>query len=446
MVPLPLYESLKAHAKKGRSPFHMPGHKGKLRGWELEQAAFLDVTEIPDTGSLFDDLGPTRAAEELATQYFGTARTLFSAGGSTLCIQAMMRLCAPQGGTVICSRAMHRSAVNAMALLGIDPVYLYPDHSAGPYFAGRVTPESVAEALREHPDARAVYLTSPDYYGVMSDIRGICEQADRYRVPVIVDNAHGAHLYPLDPQLHPVVQGAAMSADSAHKTLPVLTGGSFLQIGRAAYVQQAKAAMELFGSTSPSYLILTSLDWCRDWLEHGGEEMVRTSADQCRAVKSMAESMGLLQPEGLCDPFHIALSGANMTAGGVRSGELLRAMGVEPEYASADGIILMPSPMNSKYDYEILRRALEHLPHTGGDRSSCGVRSLPRPRTVMRLREALLAPAEEFPVDRCLGRIAAQVKCPCPPAIPIVMPGEEMDADCIAALKNFGVMNIKVVK
>lgn len=443
---LPLYESLRSHAQKGRSPFHMPGHKGKLPGWELDQAAFLDITEIPDTGSLFDDLGPTRAAEELATQYFGTARTLFSAGGSTLCIQAMLRLCAPQGGTVLCSRVMHRSAINAMALLGIDPVYLYPDHSAGPYFAGRVTPGAVAAALREHPDARAVYLTSPDYYGVMSDIRGICAQADRHHVPVIVDNAHGAHLYPLDPQLHPVVQGAVMSADSAHKTLPVLTGGSFLQIGRAEYIQQAKAAMELFGSTSPSYLILASLDRCRDWLENGGDAMIRAAADRCRAVKSLAEGMGFLQPEGLCDPFHIAFSSGNLTAGGARSGELLRAMGVEPEYASADGIILMPSPMNSEHDYEMLRRALERLPRTRSARFGCGARSLPRPKTVMRLREALLSPAEELPVDRCLGRIAAQVKCPCPPAIPVVMPGEELDSDCVAALKNFGVMNIKVVK
>lgn len=441
---VPIYESLKSHAKKGRCPFHMPGHKGQLLGWELEQAALLDMTEIPDTGSLFDDLGPTRAAEELATQYFGTARTFFSAGGSTLCIQAMLRLCAPQGGTVICSRVLHRSAVNAMALLGIDPVYLYPDGSAGPHFAGRVTPESVARALREHPDARAVYLTSPDYYGVMSDIRSICARAEQYHVPVIVDNAHGAHLYPLDPQLHPVVQGAAMSADSAHKTLPVLTGGSFLQIGRAEYVPQAKAAMALFGSTSPSYLILTALDRCREWLGSGGENQIRTAAERCRDVKAFAGRMGFLQPEGVCDPFHIALSGANMAYGGVRSGELLRTAGIEPEYAAADGIILMPSPMNSNRDYDRLCRSLERLPLTAQARSGCG--ALPSPRPAMRLREAILAPAEELPVEQSRGRTAAEVKCPCPPAIPVVMPGEIIDGACAEALKNFGVSKIKVVK
>lgn len=441
----PLYDSLKNHHKKGRSPFHMPGHKGKLPGWELENAAFLDITEIPDTGSLFDDLGPTRAAEELATQYFGTARTLFSAGGSTLCIQAMLRLCAPHGGTVICSRVMHRSAVNAMALLGIDPVYLYPDRSAGACFAGRVTPESVAAALREHPDARAVYLTSPDYYGVMSDIRGICAQADAYHVPVIVDNAHGAHLYPLDPQLHPVAQGAAMSADSAHKTLPVLTGGSLLQIGRAAYVPQAKAAMELFGSTSPSYLIMASLDRCREWLSGGaGELQIRTAAETCRAAKEYARQLGFIQPGGLCDPFHIALSAANMAYGGVKSGEAMRVMGIEPEYVSDDAIILMPSPFNTQRDYHRLYQALECLPLQ--EHTEAAPLPLPHPRTVMRLREALLAPGEEIPVEQSVGRVAAQVKCPCPPAIPVVMPGEEIDGECVETLKNFGVQNIKVVK
>ena len=440
----PIYECLKNHRKKNRVPFHMPGHKGCLAGGELERAAFLDVTELPDTGSLFDDLGPTREAEELAARYFGTARTLFSAGGSTLCIQAMLRLCAPLGGTVICSRVMHRSAVNAMALLGIDPVYLYPDSSAGPYFAGRVTPESVERALREHPDARAIYVTSPDYYGVMSDIRGICTCADRYGVPVIVDNAHGAHIYPLNPDLHPLRQGAAMSADSAHKTLPVLTGGAFLQIGRAEYASQAKAAMALFGSTSPSYLILQSLDRCREWLCGGGEAAVHAAAERGRTLCRAAEGLGFLQPEGLCDPFHIALSGANLSHGGARSGELLRALGVEPEYAAEDGIILLLSAATEDHDCEILLRALEKIPVTAHNRRADS--TLPHPQKAMDLRTALLSPGEVVPVAQGEGRIAAQVECPCPPAIPVVMPGERIDRECVHALKKFGVAKIKVVK
>lgn len=440
----PIYDSLNHHRKKGRSAFHMPGHKGRLPGWEMERAAFLDITEIPDTGSLFDGVGPTWEAEELATRYFRTSRTFFSAGGSTLCIQAMLRLCAPQGGKILCSRVMHRSAVHAMALLGIDPVYIYPDRSAGPYFAGRVTPEQVAQALKRHPDARAIYLTSPDYYGVMSEIRGICREADRVGIPVAVDNAHGAHLYPLDPALHPIAQGAAMCADSAHKTLPVLTGGAFLQIGREEYVPGARAAMELFGSTSPSYLILESLDRCREWLSTGGEAEIRRTAGRCRELKAEIGRRGFLQPEGPCDPFHIALSSANFSYGGERSGEILRSMAAEPEYASEDGIILLLSSSNPERDYGVLLHALDHIPLTAHLIRPCG--ELPRPQAAMTLREALLSPGETLPVERSVGRIAAQVKCPCPPAIPVVMPGERIDPDGVRALKNFGVEHIKVVK
>ena len=440
----PIYDSLKNHWKKGRSAFHMPGHKGKLPGWELDRAAFLDITEIPDTGSLFDAVGPTREAEELAAKYFGMRRTLFSAGGSTLCIQAMLRLCAPQGGKMVCSRMMHRSAVNAMALLGIDPVYLYPDCSAGPCFAGRITPESVACMLKAHPDACAVYLTSPDYYGVMSDISGICREAQRYRVPVLVDNAHGAHLYALDPALHPVIQGAAMSADSAHKTLPVLTGGAFLQIGREEYLRDAREAMALFGSTSPSYLILESLDRCREWLETGGEETVRRAADRCRDLKKEIGSRGFLQPEGECDPFHIALSGRNLSYGGERSGEILRSLSVEPEYAADGALIFLPSPFNSERDYETLLYALDQVPLM--EHGGWPVTAIPHPETVLELRAALLSPGVVLPVEQSVGRIAGQVACPCPPAIPVVMPGERIDPECVEALKNFGVHNIKVVK
>lgn len=168
-------------------------------------------------------------------------------------------------------RTVHRSAVHAMALLGITPIWVWPRQDAGPGLAGRIQADDVAKALQKHPDAKAVYLTTPDYYGVMSDLNAICAAAQQYNVPVIVDNAHGAHLFFLDRKLHPLSQGAAMCADSAHKTLPVLTGGAYFQIGSGRYLPQVRAAMALFGSTSPSFPILLSLDLCRAWLEEEGK-------------------------------------------------------------------------------------------------------------------------------------------------------------------------------
>lgn len=441
-MPSPLERAVSVHMAQGRANFHMPGHKGRTRLLDALQAT-MDVTELPDTGSLFDAQGAPREAERLAAAYFHTADTLFSAGGCTLCIQAMLQLAAPNGGKVITGRVMHRSAMHAMALLHIEPVYVYPDQSAG-FFAGRVNPADVQQALAAHPDAKAVYVTSPDYYGVMSDIRAITRVAEPYGVPVLVDNAHGAHLYALEPSRHPLACGAAMSADSAHKTLPVLTGGAWLQLARDTDAANARDAMTLFGSTSPSFPVLTSLDLCRDWLEHGGEEKVREAAHRCMNIKAYASGLGFLQPQGRCDPLHIALSAASMVCTGEEAGEILRRHGVEPEYAGADGVILMASAENTPKEFDALQTALEQIPRKGNAAWTPTV--LPRPKSVLSPGEALRLPAQTVPVRESAGRIAAQSKCPCPPAIPVVMPGERLDADTVRALERYCVTEIKVVK
>lgn len=207
----PLYEALMRHRQTEQVSLHMPGHKGRAGCLApLGKLPIFDVTELPSTGSLFDAEGPTLLAEQAAAKAFGTAGTFFSAGGCTLCIQAMLRLAAPLGGTVVMGRTVHRSAVHAMALLGITPIWVWPRQDAGPGLAGRIQADDVAKTLQKHPDAKAVYLTTPDYYGVMSDLNAICAAAQQYHVPVIVDNAHGAHLFFLDRNLHPLSQGAAM--------------------------------------------------------------------------------------------------------------------------------------------------------------------------------------------------------------------------------------------
>ena len=195
-------------------------------------------------------------------------------------------------------RTVHRSAVHAMALLGITPIWVWPRQDAGPGLAGRIQADDVAKALQKHPDAKAVYLTTPDYYGVMSDLNAICAAAQQYNVPVIVDNAHGAHLFFLDRKLHPLSQGAAMCADSAHKTLPVLTGGAYFQIGSGRYLPQVRAAMALFGSTSPSFPILLSLDLCRAWLEEEGKAAYAKTAAQANELNAYAKHSASFHRKG----------------------------------------------------------------------------------------------------------------------------------------------------
>lgn len=440
----PLFDAVTRHIQQGRAPFHVPGHKGGAPSLlALADALKYDLTELPDLGSLFDSQGPTAEAERLASQLFSVPASLMSAGGCTLCIQAMLRLAAPGGGKMVCGRVIHRSAVNTMALLGIEPVWVMPDVSAGPAFTGRIDAGAVTRALEEHPDAKAVYLTTPDYFGVLSDVTAIAAAAERFGVPVIVDNAHGAHLRFLGKGLGPLERGAAMSADSAHKTLPVLTGGAWLNIADQRYAAGAKQAMALFGSTSPSYPVMMSLDLCREWLATQGGEELRRLEQSVAAVKRAAAAAGLLQPAGECDPLRLAFAPAE-GPGGENAGDYLRANGIEPEYSGSGGTILIPSPMNTPAQFDRLLDAVGRM--RPAEPEGQAQATAPRPVCVMSPREAILAPAETVPLNAAEGRVCAEAMCRCPPAIPLAMPGELLTPETIFAARQVGYRYVQVVK
>lgn len=446
----PILKAITEHNKKNRASFHMPAHKGGAECLSpLAEALKLDITEIPDTGSLFDGEGATAEAEELAAELFQVAGSFMSANGCTLCIQAMLRLAASQGGKIICGRVIHRAASNAMALLDIIPVWLMPDDSAGAGFTGRITAEGVALALKENPDAKAVYITTPDYFGVMSDIAAISKEADKYGVPVLVDNAHGAHLKFIDNSLSPITRGAAMSADSAHKTLPVLTGGAWLNIADEKYLPHARAALSLFGSTSPSYLTMLSLDLCRAWLTDNGAEALKALAVKVKELKEYANDLGLILPDGECDPLRIAFNTELSGLSGEKAGELLRDNKIEPEYAGHEGVILIPSPFNSETDFVQLRFALRELStqiRNSGKKINSLAQQKELPEALLTPRQALMTEKSTIPVKESVGRIAVQAICPCPPAIPVVIPGEKITAQAVKILLIYGIINIDVVK
>jgi len=439
-MPAPLYEAIQKYNKKAQARFHTPGHKGRAEAPSpLQSVLPFDLTELPDTGSLFDGLGPTAEAEALAARLFGSAATLMSAGGCSLCIQTMLRLAFPRGGKLICGRILHRSAVHAMALLRIDPLWVLPDTSAGTAFSGRITAEAVQEQLERHPDAGAVYLTSPDYCGMLSDIRAIAAAAAEYGVPVLVDCAQGAHLKFLNDNLSPLSQGAAVSAESAHKTLPVLTGGAWLHLARE--LPHAREAMALFASTSPSYFILLSLDLCRQWLEDTGGTPLRALAERTASIKALLRDCGFVQPEGPCDPLRLAFSIEDAEA----AGHFLREAGAEPEYAGAGTVILIPSAANTEEDFQRLEQGIQKLA-ASVSRNAPAIPPLYLPEQVLTPAQAFLAETQRLPLAACLNRVAAAAHCPCPPGVPLVMPGERIDAAALAQLEKYGVRELDVVK
>lgn len=348
----PLYSALLQHQKLGRSAFHTPGHSGGKLPFPSDLLQ-LDVTELPDTDSLYEADGVILQAEQRAANVIGTARTLFSSGGCTLCIQTMLRLVSAKSNckTILTDRILHRSAVHAMALLDLNPVWLMPRADAGSGFPGRIHRDDVEFLLKKHSDVAAVYVTSPDYFGVLADIKGIAEVCKKYGVPLLVDNAHGAHLFLTSEDRHPIHQGAAMTACSAHKTLPVLTGGAWLNIADKAYVEDAKDAMALFGSTSPSYPVMASLDLCAQWAETQAKKAYKALEQRVAKIRELAVANGLALPIGEADPTRITLQTAPIGLTGEEVVRVFHNHFVEPEYADGANIVLIATPFHTEEDF-----------------------------------------------------------------------------------------------
>lgn len=439
----PLYQALQDYIGRGTARFHMPGHKGA----PLEPFGALtayDVTELPGTDSLFEASGPIRQTERRLSALYGTADTLLSAGGSTLCIQAMLALVAREGGRVIAGRNLHLAAVNAMALLGLEPEWLYPDDSSGPGIGGRIAPAAVAQALERCPDAVAVYITSPDYFGVCSDIAGLAAVCHRRGVPLLVDNAHGAHLRFLPQPMHPIGLGADLCCDSLHKTLPALTGAALLQVGSPSFAPAARARMALFGSTSPSYLILLSIDRCLAYLESDGPDDLRRMAGITEELRALARRQGLRLPAGRCDPTRLSLLFGSTSLTQEQCAAALRQNGCEPELLCAAGCVLLLSAFNRPEDFLRLRQALAAMACT--PQPCPPAAPLPRPPRALPLRAAVLGQSERLPLEKTLGRIAAQSSASCPPGVPVVVAGERIDKIVLNSLKNYGIDSLLVLK
>ncbi len=440
----PLYDALLKYNNRNMSSFHTPGHKGNFD--EIKKSLLsLDYTELPDTDNLFAPSGPILEAEKYAAKVLKVKKTLLSAGGCTLCIQAMIHRCIPLNGKIICSRIIHKSAINTIALLGLQPVWIYPQPNANvPSIPGVVTKYDVEKALKANADASAVYLTSPNYYGIISDIKSISDICNFYNVPLIVDNAHGAHLMYVGGDLHPIHQGASMTACSAHKTLPVLTGGAWLNINDERYIENTRDSMALFGSSSPSYPIMASLDLCCNWLDIFGMDAFKKLEQRVNKIKVIALEKGISLPKEGCDPVRITLDTASIGITGFEAAEFMRSCGVEPEFSDSRHVILIPSPFNSEEDFIKLERSIKLL--DVADEIQSTVSEFDLPDMEMLPRDAMMRSFETIKVIDANNRIAAESPCICPPGMPVVMAGEVINKKIINMLLDYRIYFIKVIK
>ena len=426
----PLYDTLRAFAGKRPLRMHMPGHKGKhLPLPELGDYAALDVTELPPTGNLYEGGGPIGAAQALWAQAFQMEHCLFLTGGSTQGILAALTLACRPGGRVLIDRGCHRSVYNALALLDLDPVYCYRKALAGTDILGPISPDRVEQLLEEHPDVKTFCLTSPSYYGVLSDIPALAARCHARGVKLVVDAAHGAHLPFLG---HFDLARADLVVVSAHKTLSAPGQSALLLAGPAFSGAEIRRAASLYGSSSPSYPMMAALDVCREWMEGPGARQLAETARQVSGLRRRFPALTGDQALKL-DPCRLTIR----TGDGFALERALEERGIYAEMADRGNVIFICSAADSQADFQRLAAALaEQLPLLPPPGQPVG--PPPAAEQVCSLRGARLGEMEVIPVNRAEGRIAADQIAPYPPGVPVVAPGERITKKMIAYLYEIG--------
>lgn len=438
----PIVNFLKSYQEKSPVRMHMPGHKGAgILGFEG-----MDLTEIYGADELFAAEGIIKESEQNASNLFGCP-TYYSTQGSTLCIQTMCTILCQDAKSkgkkpkILAGRNAHRGFIHAAALLDFDIEWLYGNSD---YLSCKIHAEDLEKAIIEsHPTA--VYLTNPDYLGNLLDIQSLASVCKKHNVLLAIDNAHGAYLRFLEPSLHPIDLGADLCCDSAHKTLPVLTGGAYLHLSDSlnqVWKNDVKHFMEYFSSTSPSYLIMASLDAANEVLDTTFRNSLSECIQRVDGLKNTLVQYGYTILSG--EPMKITISTKEFGYTGNEIANLLMECDIYPEFYDSDYIVLMPSPYNTKDDLKRLETCL-----CGIERKPILINKPPKleqSKKAMNVRQALFSSSITLDVSKSLGQVCSSVTVSCPPAILPVIPGEVISESSIEVMKYYGIETVRVVK
>ncbi|MBL6443976.1 MAG: aminotransferase class V-fold PLP-dependent enzyme [Holdemanella sp.] len=438
----PIVSFLKSYQEKSPVRMHMPGHKGAgILGFEG-----MDLTEIYGADELFEAEGIIKESEQNASSLFGCP-TYYSTQGSTLCIQTMCTILCQDAKSkgkkpkILAGRNAHRSFIHAAALLDFEIEWLYGNSD---YLSCKIHAEDLEKAIIESLPT-AVYLTNPDYLGNLLDIQSLASVCKKHNVLLAIDNAHGAYLRFLEPSLHPIDLGADLCCDSAHKTLPVLTGGAYLHLSDSlnqVWANDVKHFMEYFSSTSPSYLIMASLDATNEVLDTTFKKSLSECIQRVDVLKNALIQHGYTILSG--EPMKITISTKEFGYTGNEIANLLMECDIYPEFYDSDYIVLMPSPYNTKDDLKRLETCL-----CGIDRKPILINKPPKleqSKKAMNVRQALFSSSITLDVSKSLGQVCSSVTVSCPPAILPVIPGEVISESSIEVMKYYGIETVRVVK
>ncbi len=445
MSKTPIFDFVTKYVQSGKYRLHMPGHKGK----ELLGVEKYDITEIDGADVLYNSKGIIRQSENIASGLFGSGRTVYSCEGSSLSIRAMLYIALLHGKSIgkkpviFAARNAHKVFVTSSALLDFEIKWLYPENHG--LISCVISPDSLDKELMNTAEKPvAVYITSPDYLGFMSDISGLSEVCHKYGVLLLVDNAHGAYLAFCSKNKHPINCGADMCCDSAHKTLPVLTGGGYLHISKDApeiFAVQAENAMSLFASTSPSYLIMQSIDLANKYILEGYKEKLKKYTALIDALKKNLSECGYV----LCgdEPLKLTIAPKSYGYTGTEFSDILEKNGIVCEFSDPDYVTMMFTPDNGEDVIKYVEKTLINI-----ERKEPIVLKAPQiipAERVITPRLAIFSQSESIAVEDAVGRVLAQTSVSCPPAIPVAVSGERISREAVSAFLYYGITQCEVV-
>ncbi|MGB8687484.1 MAG: aminotransferase class I/II-fold pyridoxal phosphate-dependent enzyme [Microcoleus sp.] len=477
----PLLDALRDRTNQPHSPFYAPGHKGGQGISQLlvdllgAQVFRSDLPELPELDNLFNPEGVIAEAQNLAAEAFGAEHTRFLANGSTCgIIAAIVATCGP-GDKIILPRNIHSSAISGLILSGAIPIFVNPEYNQDWDIANCITPESAAAALKQHPDAKAVMVVYPTYHGVCGDLRAIAKITHEYNIPLLVDEAHGAH-FNFHPNLpEPALSaGADLTVQSIHKTLGAMTQASMLHVkGSRVDIQKLNRALQLVQSTSPSYILLASLDAARQQIALHGEPLMTQTlllAEKARSGISQIPGLSVLEPLNTpgfadLDQTRLTVKVSDLGITGFAADEILHSQfGVTAELPMPQHLTFIISLGNTESDIENLVKGFQNLTlcgtgilpvlekggleaHPTRKFTLCGTGILPVlengarsqlgfPPPPLSPRDAFFSPTETVAADKAVDRLSAELICPYPPGIPVLMPGEVITSKALEYLQQ----------
>lgn len=443
----PLVEALKCYAEKRFIPFHTPGHfQGRtappvLRRWWGRPVFTADLTEVPGLDDLHAPSGVIREAEELAAKLAGAENAFFLVNGSTAGIQAVLMAAAGPGEKLILPRTVHRSAAAALVLSGAEPVFLPSGWLEEFEIPLPPEPASYRNALADFPGARAVFSVYPDYYGVAVNLEAIAQAAHSRGLPLLADAAHGV-LFGRHPEMPPgaTACGADAAVESVHKRAGALTQAAWLllQENRVSPAR-VRDTLRLITTSSPSYLLLASLDAARRQLAASGGSLCRRMielAGFARAELSRCPGVRVLSEAGesyRLDPTRLVLNFGAAGLSGFKAAQVMRRNGVVVEMADFSNVIVLLGPGHRMRDVKTLVRAVKTvLAQQPGQVKAPRFPQAPPGR--LGPREAWLAPSRTVPLAEAIGLVSAELVAPAPPGFPVLLPGEEVTPEAVAYL------------